>query len=118
MSVLIVDDNPRMRAVIRTIVEPSHGKIYEAADGTEAVAAYVRLHPDWVLMDVEMRPEDGISATRRILASDPAARVVIVTEHEGPAMRRAALDAGACGFVSKENLAQLRNIVREARRDQ
>jgi two-component system NarL family response regulator len=116
MSVLIVDDNDRMRTVIRTIVEPTQGEIYEAADGTEAVAVYLRLHPDWVLMDLEMRPEDGISATRRIRASDPGARVVIVTEHDDPAIRLAALEAGACGFVPKEDLGQLRDIVRESGR--
>jgi DNA-binding NarL/FixJ family response regulator len=111
MSVLIVDDNARMRAMIRTIVDPMDGVIFEAADAAEAVRLYRRLRPEWVLMDVQMGAADGINATRQIRASDPHAKVIIVTDYDDAATRVAAEDAGAYGFVPKDTLNQLRGLL-------
>ena len=62
-------------------------------------------------MDVEMAEKDGLTATREICAAYPKARVVIVTNYDGEEMREAAKRAGACGFVMKENLLELRDIL-------
>jgi DNA-binding NarL/FixJ family response regulator len=61
-------------------------------------------------MDLMMPQVDGFAATRQILASFPAARIVIVTDHESHALRAAAKSAGACGYVLKENLIDLRQL--------
>ncbi len=74
-------------------------------DGAEALDAYHRCLPDWVLMDIEMEEVDGITATREILLSYPRARVVIVSKYADDQTREAARKAGACGYVLKENLA-------------
>ena len=100
-----------MRRLIRSMVADLAEAITECGDGSEAQASYAEHRPDWVLMDLMMPRLDGLAATRQILASDPAARVVIVTDHESPALREEARGAGACGYVLKENLLDLREIL-------
>jgi CheY-like chemotaxis protein len=106
-SVLIVDDNAPMRALIRSLIEGVSSAVHECADGETAVELYGRVHPDWVLMDVKMGGMDGIAATQAIRQSDPAARIIIVTEHREEEYVREAREAGASGFVGKENLLAL-----------
>ena len=110
MSFLIVDDNAVMRRTIRYAVSEFAREINECADGAEAWSAYEKHQPDWVLMDIEMRKKDGLTATREICASFAGAKIVIVTKYGDAATREAAQKAGARGFVMKENLLELREI--------
>jgi len=96
-----------MRALIRSLVEGVSAAVHECADGASAVALYDRVHPDWVLMDIEMGGLDGIAATRAIRRSDPGAHVIIVTEHGEAQYQEAASAAGATAFVLKDNLLEL-----------
>lgn len=100
-----------MRALIRSMVENVASIVYECDDGRSALDAYPRLHPDWVLMDIEMSGMDGIEATRAIRALDSEARVVIVTGHDDERYRSAAEQAGAVGFVAKENMLSLATLL-------
>jgi len=114
MKLLIVDDHTAMRQMIRRITSDLAECIEECADGAEALAAYEAHHfgaADWVLMDVEMAGLDGLSATRQLHAAHPEARVIIVTKHNDDATRTAAFKSGACGFVLKDNLLELRALV-------
>ncbi|MEX2177077.1 MAG: response regulator transcription factor [Gemmatimonadaceae bacterium] len=111
MSVLIVDDNERMRETIREVVQHLHPDVHQCTDGASAVALYDRVHPDWVLMDIAMDGVSGVEATRRIRASHPNARVVIVTHHDSAAYRRAAHEAGAFAFVPKSDLTKLLDVI-------
>ena len=111
MCLMIVDDNAEMRRVIRRIVSGIATEIVECEDGNEALAAYTRTRPDWVLMDIEMSGVDGITATRLITTAYPDARVIIVTNHHHEQYRQAASECGACGYVLKENLLDLCNLV-------
>jgi CheY-like chemotaxis protein len=110
-SLLIVDDNLQVRRMIRALVEDLADQLFECADGNAALAAYREHRPDWVLMDVEMNGMDGLTATTQILADFPEARIVIVTRHSGPKIHEAALATGACGFLTKDNLLALRDII-------
>jgi CheY-like chemotaxis protein len=116
MSLLIVDDDPRMRSLIRSIVSDLADPITECGDGAEAEACYTQNHPDWVLMDLMMPRMGGLEATRRIMFSNPEAKVVVVTGRDGQSLREAAQIAGACAFISKENLFDLRELIKPASR--
>lgn len=107
VNIMIVDDNSRMRAMVRALVEPLGARIHEFSDGDEAVKGYDELAPDWVLMDLAMQRMDGISATTRIRDRHPGARVLIVTEHADQDLQAAAARAGATGYVLKENLFEI-----------
>lgn len=111
MSFLIVDDNSVMRRTIRRVVGEFADEIIECDDGAKAFAAYQKHSPDWVLMDVEMPEKDGLTAAREICDEFSSAKIVIVTKHGDTAMREAARNAGAFGFVVKENLLELRGIL-------
>lgn len=111
MRLLIVDDNAKMRLLIRSIVAGVGADVVECGDGTGALAAYISYRPDWVLMDVEMAGMDGIQATHAITARFPDARIIIVTQYADATTRGAAASAGAVGFVSKENLIELRALL-------
>jgi CheY-like chemotaxis protein len=107
VSVLIVEDNDQMRSLIRRMVAGVAGRIHLCADGAEALAAVAAHRPDWVLMDLAMPRVDGMTALRRIKAAFPSSRVLIVTQYDDARMRRAAQEAGADGYVLKEDLAAL-----------
>jgi CheY-like chemotaxis protein len=112
LNLLIVEDNQPMRDLIRSIVSDLAGHVTECVDGAGALSAYARCRPDWVLMDIRMKEMDGISATQQIKASYPDANIMIVTDYDNQNMREAARKAGACEYVTKENLLDLRRILR------
>ena len=112
MDLLIVEDNGNMRGVLRDLLQSVCDPIYESKTGEEAVSAYEKKHPDLVLMDIVMPVMDGIEATRRIQASDPAARICIVTDYDEQELRHAARDAGAEQYFLKENLLGVLEYVR------
>jgi two-component system response regulator DegU len=108
MRLLIVEDNYQMRRLIKSIVGDLAEAVLECGDGSEALEAYRAHKPDWVLMDVEMKTLDGISATRQITTAFPDARILIVTEYNNADWREEARHAGAIGYVLKENLLEVR----------
>jgi CheY-like chemotaxis protein len=111
MRLLIVDDNPGIHRVIRSIVSDLADEIFDCTEGPKALAAYLAHRPDFVLMDFAMAGVDGIKATRLITEADPAARIIIVTNYDGADLRAAARAAGACGYVVKDNLFELRRVL-------
>jgi len=111
MKVLIVEDSEPMRRAIRNIVEDLAERVYECVDGRDAVAQFAKHQPDWVLMDIKMKEVDGLAATRQIVTLFPAARIVILTSYDEASFRDEARQAGACGYVLKENLLELEDIL-------
>jgi CheY-like chemotaxis protein len=112
MKLLIVEDNAPMRQLIKSLVSGLAGEVFECSDGAEALAAYTKYLPDWVLMDIEMPKLDGIAATLEIKAAFPQARVVIVTDYDNARLRQSAQSAGACAYVLKESLLDVLKILR------
>jgi len=110
MKVLIVDDNPKVREVVRDYLPASVDEIYECADGNQAFALYKKHLPDWVLMDWEMPEMNGMTAIREIIREFPTAKICMVTAFDDTEIRTEALAAGASGFVLKDNLFELEMI--------
>ena len=111
MRVLIVDDNEAMRRTIKTFIQDLADEIAECSSGLDALACYPTFKPDWVLMDIRMADVDGLTATREIKRACADARVVIVTSYDELSLREAAAEAGACGYVIKDNLKQLADLL-------
>lgn len=83
-----------------TLTRMGHDVVGMARDGEEAVAAAAALHPDAILMDVEMPKLNGIQATREIMAANPTA-ILILSAYRDVETTTAALDAGASGYLAK-----------------
>jgi two-component system response regulator NreC len=103
IRVLIADDHAVVRAGLRALLSsaPDLDLVGEASGGVEAVELAVKLLPDIVVLDLSMPDLDGISAVRQIKASCPQTRLVILTVHEDDALLRAAVKAGASGYILK-----------------
>jgi CheY-like chemotaxis protein len=110
MQVLIVDDNTAIRGLIKAVLS-DFAKVFECADGDEAVEAYLRFQPDWVVMDVRMARVGGIAATRLLKKTYPAARVVMLSKHSDEDIQAAATEAGASGYLLKDDLGVLRRFL-------
>ena len=105
VRVLLVDDQSMVRAGFRLLLadEPDIEVVAEASNGLEAVAQASRFHPDVVMMDIRMPELGGLEATRRILASDSTARILILTTFNLDDYVYEALRVGASGFVLKDD---------------
>ena len=111
MKLLIAEDNDGMRGLIKRMLADFASEIYECRDGAEALAIYSARQPDWVLMDIRLVGLNGLEATRQITAAWPQAKIMIVTDYDDDELREAARHAGACEYVIKENLLELRRIL-------
>jgi CheY-like chemotaxis protein len=109
--ILLVDDSPRVRAVLRAILSDLAADLEECYDGDQVLASYEAFRPDLVLMDVRMPGMDGIQATALLKKTHPTARIVIVSDHEQDDVRAAARQAGAEAYVVKTNLVVLRELL-------
>jgi len=105
VRVLVADDQSMVRAGFRMLLagEPDIEVVADASNGLEAVDKAARFRPTVVLMDIRMPELDGLQATRRILAADDTARIVILTTFGLDEYVYEALRAGASGFVLKDD---------------
>jgi DNA-binding NarL/FixJ family response regulator len=105
IRVLVADDQSMVRAGFRMLLagEQDIEVVAEASNGLEAVDKAARFHPAVVLMDIRMPELDGLQATRRILAADSDARILILTTFDLDEYVYEALRAGASGFVLKDD---------------
>jgi DNA-binding NarL/FixJ family response regulator len=104
IRVLVADDQSMVRAGFRMLLsgEEDIEVVAEATNGLEAVEKAKRFAPTIVLMDIRMPELDGLEATRRILATDPGARILVLTTFDLDEYVYEALHAGASGFVLKD----------------
>jgi DNA-binding NarL/FixJ family response regulator len=105
IRVLVADDQSMVRAGFRMLLggEEDMEVVAEASNGIEAVDMAARFNPGIILMDIRMPELDGLEATRRILAADNAARILILTTFDLDEYVFEALRAGASGFVLKDD---------------
>jgi DNA-binding NarL/FixJ family response regulator len=117
IRILIVDDVPQVRQGLATMVKLATQKseqkievIGEAKNGNEAIEQAKVLHPDVILMDLEMPGLNGYLATQCIKSEHPSIYIIVLTIHNDPAARQKASQAGADAFFEKT--APLDGLVR------
>jgi DNA-binding NarL/FixJ family response regulator len=117
IAVLIADDQQLMREGLATLLSLASDirVVAQAANGAEAIALARELHPDVILMDIQMPGTDGVAATRVIRAELPHTRVIILTTFADDDYLREGLRAGACGYLLKDMPSeQLAEAIRTA----
>jgi DNA-binding NarL/FixJ family response regulator len=104
ITVVVADDQAMVRAGLRALIEAEPGLevLGEATNGKEAVTVTEQTRPDVVLMDIQMPVLDGIEATKRIVATVPESRVLVLTTFDLDEYVFGAIRAGASGFLLKE----------------
>lgn len=111
MRLMIVDDHDGMRSAIKALIAAPGDVVLECTNGDEAIEALVNFKPDCVTVDINMPGRCAFETMRVIRKTHPGARVVCVSSHDHADLRRAAFEAGAAGYVPKENLADLYLLV-------
>ena len=103
---LVVDDSPAALRAISSVVARQENLTFvgAASNGREALELARSLHPDLVLLDLEMPVMSGVEATSCLGRDCPATRVVIVTVHDTPELRKWCYERGASGFIAKSAL--------------
>jgi DNA-binding NarL/FixJ family response regulator len=103
---IVVDDSPAALRAMSSVVARQQNLSFvgAASNGRDALALARSLHPDLVLLDLEMPVMDGIEATSCLGRDCPATQVVIVTVHNTPALRKLCYERGARGFIAKDTL--------------
>jgi DNA-binding NarL/FixJ family response regulator len=117
IRVLIVDDHFMARLGLGVPIngEPDMKVVGEAADAAEAIAQFRKLKPDVVTMDYRLPGAGGVETAQQILAEFPEARVLMITAYEGEEDIFRAIQAGACGYLTKDaSRAELLDAIRRA----
>lgn len=114
MRVIVVDDDAIVVRSLSTILgaEPDIEVAGTGTSGEEAVSLFSACEPDVVLMDIQMPGGDGLSAAEKILAADPAARVVFLTTFSDDDYIVRALRLGARGYLIKQDVATIAPALR------
>src|SRR5215212_7796864 len=105
-TVLVVDDHAPYRATARALLETEgYAVVGEAADGASALAEVERLHPDIVLLDVQLPDIDGFEVAERLLRSNSGSQIVLISSRAEADFGSLVDESGVRGFVSKDALS-------------
>jgi DNA-binding NarL/FixJ family response regulator len=107
---LIIEHHAGLRQLVRRWIEGVDSVIWEFASADEVLAPCPDLSPDWVLVDAQLRPVNGLAVLGELKSRFKDARFVLVSDFDDEAMRQAALQAG-CACLAKEDLSGLRSLV-------
>ena len=105
LRILVADDHQVVRTGLRTLLESKTGwqVCAEAANGREAVEKAGELQPDVAVLDIGMPLLNGVDATRQIRRVSPKTEILILTMHDSEHMIQGVLDAGAHGYILKDD---------------
>jgi two-component system, NarL family, response regulator NreC len=103
IRILIADDHAVVRSGLRALLraDPEIEVVGEAGDGAEVLRLVEELHPEVVLLDITMPPDNGIETAKRLKGQHPELIVLFLTMHEDETLLHEALRAGAAGYVIK-----------------
>jgi DNA-binding NarL/FixJ family response regulator len=105
LRILVADDHQVVRTGLRTLLETERGwqVCAEAANGREAVEKAGELTPDVAVLDIGMPLLNGVEATRQIRKISPKTEVLILTMHDSEVLIQEVLEAGARGYILKDD---------------
>lgn len=113
---LIVDDQPDIRALLRLLIDLANEGLLvvaEAANGEDALAAVDRVDPTVIVLDEMMPGMHGIEVATRILRQRPSQVIVLCSAHLDDVLRARAREAGVTGWLHKDRLEALPDLLRE-----
>lgn len=115
MKILIADDSPPIRNIIRKFIERTleNPIIIECSDGDEAVSIQKNEKFDLILMDIMMKRMDGFDAIRKILKNSPLLKIFVISQLPEDEYRSESLKIGVLEFLNKENLSELPNLIKK-----
>lgn len=107
IRVALADDHPELRLALRLLLRLSDEMelVCETSNGQEALDCVINLQPDVLVIDIQMPVLDGLAATKQIIDVGLPTRVLIISLTRGSFIARKAADAGAKGFLAKDDLA-------------
>lgn len=111
---MIVEDHVDMRRMLNNMVASCFTEsveIIECESGEEAVEQYMLTKPNCVLMDFQLTKMNGLEATKLIFERDSQATIIFVTSYDSPSLRKKAEDLCILGFISKNNLSALTQLL-------
>lgn len=114
-SILIADDSDAIRLVLRDILEiGKHTVLGEAIDGSDTVEKYFQLKPDMLLLDLAMPKKDGLTVIHEIIATDPEAKIILITAADNIKVINKCLSGGAKSYIAKPfEFEQVLKIIKE-----
>jgi DNA-binding NarL/FixJ family response regulator len=113
-TVLIVDDHTGFRASARELLEEEGFEVVgEAGDAASAIDAARNLHPDIILLDIQLPDADGVQTSKEIGAQNGRAEIVLISSRDVSYLAGALVECPACGFIPKSELsgAALRKLI-------
>jgi two-component system, NarL family, nitrate/nitrite response regulator NarL len=116
LRVVLADDHEVMRKGLRSLLngQSRWNVCGEAQNGQEALDLVLELQPDLIVLDISMPVMNGLQAAAKIRKASPATKIVILSTHDSPQVKSAALEAGAHAFVTKSETAdQLVRVIEE-----
>jgi len=100
--VMITDDSDAIRMVLRDILDIGHHELVaEATNGLEAVEKFAKTNPDILLLDVAMPKKDGMSTLKDILATNPNAKIIMITASDNLNTMKECINSGASAYLLK-----------------
>ncbi len=104
--VLIVEDNPVLRITLKSLLRSQFPslEVGEACNGAQALSEFREKAPFLIFMDIRLPDKSGLEITRQIKESNPKTEIIILTSHDMPEYREAALHSGASHFMTKGNV--------------
>lgn len=115
MKIMIVDDNYRMRQMIKSAIQRNIKQVTEIVEcesGEDAVERYDTFSPDWVLMDIKLNDMNGLTAAEIIIKKDIQVKIIILTQYNEAVYKNKAKRIGARAYVLKDNLQELVGIIK------
>lgn len=100
--IMIADDSDAIRLVLKDIIEIGHHEfVAEATNGAEAVEKFNETKPDMLLLDMAMPKKDGLTALKEILATNPNAKIIMITASDNVNTMNECINAGALAYLLK-----------------